>query len=74
MTESIDRRDFFISFNIADLAYATWQDPSGDKRKLIPILIRDTTIPPLMAMLMAQRDWRRASPACHLQPSRRQPT
>jgi tetratricopeptide (TPR) repeat protein len=32
--------------------YATWwQDPGGDKRKLIPILVRETTFTPLMAMI-----------------------
>jgi hypothetical protein len=115
MSDSIDQRDFFISFNSADLAYATaidaalraegfttfyhprdlqpggnipmwmddalmnsaqtlalyspdytndkaiyskaeryatwWQDPGSDKRKLIPILLRDTTFTPLMAMI-----------------------
>jgi hypothetical protein len=111
----IDRRDFFLSFNSADLAYAEainaalrsaafttffhpsdlaaggtipawmddglmnsnqtlalfspdytkpeaiyskaereatwWQDPGNDKRKLIPIVLRDTTFTPLMAPL-----------------------
>jgi tetratricopeptide (TPR) repeat protein len=28
-----------------------WQDPTGDKRKLIPVVLRDTTFTPLMAML-----------------------
>jgi hypothetical protein len=115
MSESQDRRDFFISFNSADLAYAEaidaalreasfttyyhprdlgpggnipmwmddalmksaqtlalyspdytkdkavyskaecyaswWQDPLSDKRKLIPILLRDTKFTPLMAMI-----------------------
>jgi tetratricopeptide (TPR) repeat protein len=32
--------------------YATWwQDPGGDKRKLIPIVLRETTFTPLMAMI-----------------------
>jgi hypothetical protein len=115
MNESQDRRDFFISFNSIDLAYAQaidtalreagfttyyhprdlgpggnipiwmddalmntaqtlalyspdytkdkavyskaeryaswWQDPLSDKRKLIPILLRDTKFTPLMAMI-----------------------
>jgi TIR domain/NB-ARC domain len=115
MTEGIDRRDFFISFNSADLAFARaidsalraegfttfyhprdlgpggnipiwmddalmnsaqtlalyspdytkdkaiysraeryaswWQDPGGDKRKLIPVLLRETTFTRLMAMI-----------------------
>jgi len=115
MANGIDHRDFFISFNSADLAYAEaidaalrdegfttfyhprdlspggnvpiwmddalmnsaqtlalyspdytkdkaiysraeryaawWQDPTSDKRKLIPILIRETDFTPLMAML-----------------------
>jgi len=28
-----------------------WQDPTGDKRKLIPIVIRETTFTPLLAMV-----------------------
>jgi tetratricopeptide (TPR) repeat protein len=28
-----------------------WQDPTGDKRKLIPVVLRETTFTPLMAML-----------------------
>ncbi len=115
MTESTDRRDFFISFNIADLAYAAaidaalraerfttyfypndlppggniplwmdmalmnsaqtlalyspdyvkdtavysraehyaswWQEPGGDARKLIPIVLRETPITPLIAVI-----------------------
>ena len=115
MTDHIDKRDFFISFNSADLAYAEvidtalraqgfttfyhprdlgpggnipiwmddallgsaqtlalyspdytkdeaiysraeryaswWQDPGGDKRKLIPVLLRETEFTPLMAMI-----------------------
>src|SRR5688572_20237498 len=115
MTDGIEQRDFFISFNSADEAYAAaldaslrtegfttfyhprdlppggnipmwmddalmnsaqtlalyspdyvkekavysraeryatwWQDPGSDKRKLIPILLRDTTFTPLMAMI-----------------------
>ena len=115
MTETIDRRDFFISFNSADLAYAAaidtalraerfttyfhptdlppggniplwmdmalmnsaqtlalyspdyikdtavysraehyaswWQEPGGDARKLIPIVLRETPITPLIAMI-----------------------
>jgi len=111
MTDSKDHRDFFISFNSADLAYADaidaalraagfttyyyprdlgpggnvpiwmdhalmnsaqtlalyspdytkdaavyskveryatfWQDPIGDKRKLVPIVLRETTFTPL---------------------------
>src|SRR5262249_4109843 len=32
--------------------YASWwQDPEGSKRKLIPILLRETTFTPLMAMI-----------------------
>jgi TIR domain/NB-ARC domain len=32
--------------------YATWsQDPRSDKRKLIPVLLRETTFTPLMAMI-----------------------
>ena len=115
MAEVIEQRDFFISFNGADLAYAEaidnalraagfstfyhprdlppggnvpiwmddalmssaqtlalyspdytkdkaiyskaeryaswWQDPGGDKRKLIPVLLRETSFSPLMAMI-----------------------
>jgi TIR domain len=115
MPESVDTRDFFISFNSADLAYAEaidaalraagfttyyhprdlqpggniiiwmdealmnsaqtlapfspdytsdkaiyskieryaslWQDPGSDERKLIPILLRETTFTPLLAPL-----------------------
>lgn len=115
MADGVDQRDFFISFNSADLAYAEaidaalraegfttfyhprdlgpggnipiwmddalmnsaqtlalyspdytkdkavyskaeryatwWQDPEGKKRKLIPILLRDTQFTPLMAMV-----------------------
>ena len=115
MPDGIAQRDFFISFNSADLAYAAaidaalraegfstfyhprdlgpggnipiwmddalmnsaqtlalyspaytsdravyskaeryaswWQDPGGDKRKLIPVLLRETTFTPLMAMI-----------------------
>ena len=115
MPDGVDRRDFFISFNSADDAYASaidaalrgegfttfyhprdlppggnipmwmddalmnsaqtlalyspdytsekaiysraeryatwWQDPTSDKRKLIPILLRPTTFTPLMAMI-----------------------
>lgn len=115
MTDGIEQRDFFISFNSADEAYAAaldaalrtegfttfyhprdlppggnipmwmddalmnsaqtlalyspdytkekavysraeryatwWQDPGGDQRKLIPILLRETTFTPLMAMI-----------------------
>jgi tetratricopeptide (TPR) repeat protein len=115
MPEAIEQRDFFISFNNADLAYAKaidaalreagfttyffpndlleggnvavwmdqalmnsaqtlalfspdytkdqavyskieryaslWQDPGNDERKLIPILLRETTFTPLMALL-----------------------
>lgn len=115
MPEGVEQRDFFISFNSADLAYAEaidaalrnagfttfyhprdlgsggnipiwmdhaldnsaqtlalyspaytsdkavyskaeryaswWQDPGGDKRKLIPVLLRETKFTPLMAMI-----------------------
>jgi tetratricopeptide (TPR) repeat protein len=115
MADAIEQRDFFISFNSADLAYAEaidaalreagfstffhlndlpdggniiiwmdealmnsaqtlalfspdytkdkavyskieryaslWQDPGGDERKLIPILLRETTFSPLIAPL-----------------------
>ncbi len=115
MMESIDRHDFFISFNSADLAYAAaidtalraerfttyfyptdlppggniplwmdmalmnsaqtlalyspdyikdtavysraehyaswWQEPGGDARKLIPIVLRETPFTPLMAVI-----------------------
>src|SRR5712671_3155385 len=115
MIESREHRDFFISFNGADLIYATaidaalrqagfstffyprdlgpggnipmwmddallrsgqtlalyspdyvkdtaiysraeryasfWQDPTGDKRKLIPILLQDTAVTPLLATI-----------------------
>jgi len=115
MPDGVDQRDFFISFNSADRAYAEaidaalraenfttfyhprdlppggnipiwmddalmnsgqtlalyspaytsdkaayskaeryaswWQDPGGDQRKLIPVLLRETTFTPLMAMI-----------------------
>ena len=28
-----------------------WQDPTGDRRKLIPVVLRETTFTPLMAIL-----------------------
>ena len=115
MADTIEQRDFFISFNSADLAYAEaidaalraegfttfyypndlrpggsipewmdealmnsaqtlalyspdyikqgaaysraehhaswWQDPGNDKRKLIPVIIRETTFTPLISVL-----------------------
>ncbi len=38
-------------YSKAELYASFWQDPIGDKRKLIPVVLRETTFTPLMAML-----------------------
>jgi hypothetical protein len=38
-------------YSKAERYAAWWQDPSGDKRKLIPIMLRQTSFTPLLAMV-----------------------
>jgi len=37
-------------YSKAELYASFWQDPTGDKRKLVPVVLRATTLTPLMAM------------------------
>jgi hypothetical protein len=38
-------------YSKAELYASFWQDPTGDKRKLIPVVLRETTFTPLTAVL-----------------------